>query len=117
MRDPRGRLEDILEAIARIERHASRGRAAFERDELIQVWILYHLQIIGEAVAKLGKAFHEAHPTLPWAQIVAMRNILVHEYFGVDLDEVWKTVERDLPALKRRIEKLLMDLERKGHDV
>lgn len=111
MRDPKERLRDILDAIARIERYAVRGRQAFEQDELIQVWVFHHLQIIGEAAANLGRDFHAAHPGLPWPQIVAMRNVLVHEYFGVDLDEVWKTVECDLPALKQAIERLLETLE------
>ncbi|HIK24042.1 MAG TPA: DUF86 domain-containing protein [Thermosynechococcus sp. M3746_W2019_013] len=111
MRDPKERLRDILDAIARIERYASRGREAFEHDELIQVWIFHHIQIIGEAAAKLGRDFHKVHPEVPWPQIVAMRNVLVHEYFGIDLGEVWKTVERDLPALKLAIERLLQRLE------
>ncbi len=51
MRDPKERLRDILEAIARIERYASRGREAFEKEEMIQVWVVHHLQIIGEAAA------------------------------------------------------------------
>ncbi len=111
MRDWRGRLEDILDAIARIERYAVLGWEAFERDELIQVWILYHLQVIGEAAARLGRDFHDAHPEVPWRQIVAMRNVLVHEYFGLDLNEVWKTVERDLPNLKRAVKRLLGEAE------
>ena len=110
MRDARERLQDILDAIEKIEQRTARGREAFESDELIQVWVLYHLQMIGEAAARLGADFHEAHPDIPWAQIVAMRNVLVHEYFGVDLDEVWKTVERDAPALKQAVERLLRDL-------
>jgi uncharacterized protein with HEPN domain len=114
MRDPKERLRDILDAIARIERYASRGREAFEQDELIQVWIFHHLQIIGEAAANLGRDFYEAHPEVPWRQIVAMRNVLVHEYFGVDLGEVWKTVERDLPAFKHAVEELLRRLEGRG---
>ena len=107
MRDPQERLRDILDAIAGIERYAARGRNAFDQDELIQVWIVHHLQIIGEAAGQLGRDFHDAHPKVPWPQIVAMRNILVHEYFGVDLGEVWNAVERDLPAFKRAIEGLL----------
>lgn len=84
MRRPSERLKDMLDAIARIERYAARGREAFEQEELIQVWFLHHLQLIGEAAAQLGKTFHNAHPEIPWAQIIAMRNVLVHEYFGVD---------------------------------
>ncbi len=107
MRDWQERLEDILDAISRIERYASRGRESFESDELIQVWIVHHLQIIGEAAARLGRDFHDAHPQVPWPQVVAMRNVLVHEYFGIDLDEVWKTVERVLPDFKRALDQLL----------
>lgn len=114
MRDPKERLSDILDAIARIERYAARGREAFEQDELIQVWMCHHLQIIGEAATNLGRDFHEAHSEVPWPQIVAMRNVLVHEYFGVDLGEVWKTVERDLPTFKRAVEGLLHRLEEQG---
>jgi uncharacterized protein with HEPN domain len=107
MRDPQERLRDILDAIAGIERYAARGRDAFDQNELIQVWIVHHLQIVGEAAAQLGRDFHDAHPEVPWPQIVAMRNILVHEYFGVDLGEVWNAVERDLPGFKLAIEGLL----------
>jgi uncharacterized protein with HEPN domain len=107
VRDPQERLRDTLDAIDGIERYAARGRDASDQDELIQVWIVHHLQIIGEAAAQLGRDFHNAHPTVPWPQVVAMRNILVHEYFGVDLGEVWNAVERDLPGIKRAIKGLL----------
>lgn len=53
MRDDRGHLRDILEAIERIERHTAKGRDEFERDELIQTWVVHHIQIIGEAAGKL----------------------------------------------------------------
>jgi uncharacterized protein with HEPN domain len=115
MRDPGERLRDILDAIAKVERYAERGQEAFEQDELVQTWILYHIQIIGEAAAQLGSVFHTAHPHIPWAQIVAMRNVLVHEYFGIDLKEVWRTVEKDLPILKQQIETLLNQLESRGN--
>ncbi|GIV83930.1 MAG: DUF86 domain-containing protein [Candidatus Roseilinea sp.] len=115
MREPKERLRDILDAISRIERYAARGQAAFEQEELIQTWVLYHIQLIGEAAARLGKAFHESHPEIPWAQIVAMRNVVVHEYFGVDLQEVWRTVERDLPVLKRQVEALVKRLEEQAY--
>jgi len=115
MRDPKERLKDILDGIAKIERYAARGQEAFEQDELIQTWVLFHIQLIGEAAAQLGKAFHQSHPEIPWAQIVAMRNVLVHEYFGVDLQEVWRTVESDLPLLKHHIEALLKRLEDQGY--
>jgi uncharacterized protein with HEPN domain len=102
MRSPQERLLDILEAIARIERYVALGKARFLEDELIQVWMVHHLERIGEAAARLGREFQEAHPQVPWREMVAMRNLLVHEYFSVDLEEVWETVVRDLPLLKAK---------------
>jgi uncharacterized protein with HEPN domain len=112
MRDPQERILDMLEAIARIERYSAKGRAEFEKDELIQTWIIHHLQIVGEAAAKLSVEFHERNPSIPWPQVVAMRNVLVHDYFGVDVEEVWGVVERDLPELKRKLEKLVDEFEK-----
>jgi uncharacterized protein with HEPN domain len=111
MRKPAERVRDILDAIEQIERYAAHGRERFNQDELVQVWMLHHLQIIGEAAARLGRRFHAAHPEVAWSRIVAMRNVVVHEYFGVDLDEIWNTASRELPGLKARIERLLQELE------
>jgi len=107
VRDDRSRLRDILEAIGRIEVYASRGRDTFDRDELVQTWIVHHLQIIGEAVGRLTETFLSAHPEIPWSQIIGMRNILVHDYFRVDAEQIWSTVERDLPRLKEEIKAVL----------
>ena len=108
MRSDRERLLDILEAIQRIERYAAGGRAAFEADELLQVWIVYHLQVIGEAVRLLSETTRAQQPDVPWAPIVGMRHILVHEYFGIDRNLVWAVVERDLPALKAAVQALAL---------
>lgn len=61
------------------------------------------MEIIGEACRALSEALRDRHPEVPWAAIVGMRNILVHDYFGLNLDEVWSVTERDLPDLRRRI--------------
>jgi uncharacterized protein with HEPN domain len=103
------RLRHILEAIAKIEQYASRGRSAFERDELIQTWVVHHIEIIGEACRSLPQDFREQHPDVPWPDIIGMRNVLVHEYFGIDRGAVWTVVERDLPILKQKIKALLAE--------
>jgi uncharacterized protein with HEPN domain len=107
VRDDRERLLDILEAIERTERYAERGKLAFEKDELVQVWVLHHLQIIGEAARALDDSFKAESPEIPWTQIVGMRNILVHQYFDIDTEIVWSVVENDLPRLKAKIQGLL----------
>jgi len=86
MRREAERLQDILDAIAAIERYASLGRQAFDNQELIQIWIVHHLQIIGEATNALSSELTDRYSQpVPWAQIVAFRNLVVHEYFRVSL--------------------------------
>ncbi|MFH1745889.1 MAG: DUF86 domain-containing protein [Planctomycetota bacterium] len=107
MRSDHERLLDIQEAIERVEKYAAKGRAAFERDELIQTWIVHHLLIIGEACRAISDELKQKHAGVPWAQITGMRNILVHQYFGIDTDAVWQVVEKDLTGLKQRIDEIV----------
>jgi uncharacterized protein with HEPN domain len=65
------------------------------------------MQVIGEAASRISDDVQFAHPEVAWSQIIAMRNILVHDYFNVDTDEVWATVERDIPILKNQVEAIL----------
>ena len=110
MRDDRERLLDILEAIERIEKYTSKGRDVFEEDELIQTWVIHHLEVIGEASRSLSTETKQKHPETPWSEIAGMRNILVHHYFGVDASAVWNAVDHDLPSLKQQIEVMLASL-------
>lgn len=110
MKDDASRLQDILEAVGRIEKYAAQGREVFERDELVQTWIVHNLQIIGEAAGKISPGLQARHSEVPWRQIVAMRNILVHDYFIVDLQEVWTAVTTDLPDLRTKIQSILRQL-------
>jgi uncharacterized protein with HEPN domain len=103
MRSDRERLADILEAIEKIERYVPRGKAAFENDELFQVWIVRHLQIIGEAANRVSAETETAFPSVPWKKMIGMRHILVHGYFEIDLDLVWSVIENDLQSLKQEI--------------
>jgi uncharacterized protein with HEPN domain len=107
MRDNREKLRDILEAIERINKYAIQGRTSFEQNELIQAWVVQHLQIIGEASRVLSADIRDEHPEVPWSQMIGMRNILTHNYFEVDLNVVWAVVERELPRLKPQIEAIL----------
>lgn len=110
-RGDRDRLLDIQDAIAGVEKHTRAGRAVFERDEPIQNLVLRHIQIIGEAARWISSDLRERHPELEWQEIIAMRNLLVHRYFGIDKEIVWKVVEQDLPRLKKRVAAILEELD------
>jgi uncharacterized protein with HEPN domain len=107
VRDDRERLEDILEAIERIEKYAVRGPAALDSDELLQTWVVHHLMIVGEACRALSGEFRTGHPEEVWVLAAGLRNVIVHEYFGMDLEVVWRVIERDLPALKQKVQEIL----------
>jgi uncharacterized protein with HEPN domain len=110
MRQLRERLEDILEAVAQIETEQAKGKSAFDENPLVQVWMVHHLMIIGEAVRAIDPAERSKYPSVPWRQIAGMRNILVHDYFRINQEIVWETVEKHLPALKTEVEQILGQL-------
>jgi uncharacterized protein with HEPN domain len=112
MRREQERLLDILEAIERIEKYAAQGKSAFLQNELIQNWMVNHIAVIGEACRALPDDFQARYSGVPWADIVAMRNILVHHYFGIDVEAVWSVVERDIPELKTNIQAILDELKK-----
>lgn len=78
MRDDKERLKDILEEIQLIEKYSLRGRAAFDADELIQTWMVKHLENISEACRSMSEEFRSQHPDVPWREIIAQRTYLVH---------------------------------------
>jgi uncharacterized protein with HEPN domain len=101
----------MLQAIANIERYLGRGRQAFENDELLQVWMLRQLQVLGEAARVLPPEVRDLAPAIPRPKIAGMRNILVHGYFDIDTEIVWEAADRDIPALRTLLEVLLDTLE------
>jgi uncharacterized protein with HEPN domain len=111
MRRDLERVRDMLAGIANIERYAARGYEAFEAEELIQVWMVHNLQIIGEAARSISDEFREEYSAVPWVSIIGFRNLVVHEYFRVDLMVVWDIVARDLPELKVQVEAIVAGLE------
>jgi uncharacterized protein with HEPN domain len=111
MRREAERLQDILDAIAAIERYANQGQQAFNEQELIQVWVVHHLQIIGEAANALSSELMDRYSEVPWAQIIAFRNVVVHEYFRISLNLVWAIVQNNIPSLKITVQEMLLEFD------
>ena len=100
-------LHHILDAIDRIEEY-TRGltKKEYLEDGLRQDGVVRQLEIIGEASANLSEKFQEEHSEIPWGQIIALRNRIVHAYFDINLQITWDIVHVDIPPLKKQIEKL-----------
>lgn len=107
-------VKDIQDSIEKIEEF-NKGLTfeEFEKDIKTVFATVRAFEIIGEASNKLPSDIKLAFQDIPWKKIVGMRNILVHEYFGVDSEAVWKAVQNDLPKLKPVINKMLDEIEKR----
>lgn len=97
----------MLDAVAAIERHPLADRAVFDKDELLRFFVLKHIEILGEAIFKVSVDLKARHPQVPWEQVEKTRHILVHDYFDVNWDIVWRIATEHLAALKTQIETVL----------
>jgi uncharacterized protein with HEPN domain len=113
MRDDRQRIMDMLDAIENIDRYVNAGSDFHPSpdDELLDVWVIHHLQIIGEAASKLSAEFRQAYPEVSWGGMIGMRQVLVHGYFETNSTIVWKVVQNDFPVLKRQLTIILEQLK------
>jgi uncharacterized protein with HEPN domain len=107
VKDDRLYLIHIRECIERIERYTAGGREEFLVSTLVQDAAVRNLQILAESTKRLSRTVREAHPEVDWRAIDGLRNVLVHDYLGVDVERVWQIVERDLPALKQKVTVIL----------
>ena len=101
-------LHHMLDAIATIEdytRNLTQGR--FSKVKLVQDGVIRNLEIIGEAAKQVPPRVRSRYPHVHWRDIAGMRDVLIHNYLGVDLDVVWEVVHHDLPELKRNLKKIL----------
>jgi len=110
MRSDRLLLEDMRDAIKTIRRYTPAQRSVLDTDLPVQSLPLRYIQIIGEAAWRLSDAFKVGHPQIPWRRIAAMRHVLVHDYFRVDLDQVWNVATVHIPALEPQVDAIVASL-------
>lgn len=101
-------LLDILDAIDKIEKFVKdTDLKKFEQEPMKQDAVIRRFEIIGEASSRLTKNFQNKYPKFPFRESKSMRNILIHDYSEVDLKDVWETIEKDLPALKKQLQEII----------
>ena len=111
------RLEDVLEAVSKVASYTSGlDLTAFKADERTRDAVVWNFAVIGEAARLVPSEIEARFPDVPWASMRGMRNIVVHEYFGIDVEIVWVTASRDLPELEPRLRQIVEELRRNGPD-
>lgn len=106
-------LKHMVDSIERIEEYMHNvGYEAFMESSLIQAATIREIEIIGEAAKNLDLALRDKYKNIPWRKMAGMRDKLIHEYFGVDLDAVWDTINIDLPPLKYKINNVIDEIEK-----
>jgi len=100
-------LRHILECIRRIEEDVAEGREHFMARHTPQDAVLRNLQVLAESTQRLSEELKDSQPTVEWQKISAFRNILVHDYLGIDLEAVWRITQVEIPSLKLAIESML----------
>jgi len=108
MKNPKILVHHVLSAIANIEQFTARAtKEVFLADFMMQHAVIRNIEVIGEASRNIDVEIKTKFPLVPWRDIVAMRNKLIHEYFSVDAEAVWFVVENDLPGLKVQMMEIL----------
>lgn len=107
MRDDLVYLEHISECITRIQSYTSTGQEAFASSKLIQDAVLRNLEIIGEATKRVPEYLKQRRPDIPWRRIAGMRDVIIHDYIGVNLELVWRVVEEEMPKLRDAVSSIL----------
>jgi len=110
-KDPRVYLAQILERIDRIREYTSAGRDAFLADPRTQDAVIRCFEVIGEAAKRIPEEYRKGQPAIPWRELAAFRDVLIHQYEGVSIAEVWQVVARNLEPLRQAILAILPPLD------
>jgi uncharacterized protein with HEPN domain len=107
MKDDRLYLLHVSECIAYIQEFTAHGKEAFLADRKTQDAVLRNLHTLSESVQRVSVDLKRKYPTVEWREVAAFRNVIVHDYLGIDLHQIWDIIERDLPVLKGQVEAIL----------
>ena len=102
-------LRHILECLNRIQEYTAGSKKTFLADHKTQDAVLRNLQVMAESTQKISGEIKNAHSELPWKKLGGFRNILVHNYLGINIERIWKIVEEEVPSLRSKISKILGD--------
>jgi uncharacterized protein with HEPN domain len=97
----------VLEAIEKVERYVAVGHQEFMAVSHWQDAVIRQLEIIGEAVKRISPDLLGRFPEIPWRRFAGLRDVLIHQYMGVDIEAVWRVTQQDLPPLRQAVEDLL----------
>jgi uncharacterized protein with HEPN domain len=107
MRDDTVYLRHIIECIRRIEENVAEGKERFMASHTLQDAVVRNLQTMAESTQRISEHLKDEHPEIEWHRIAAFRNVLVHDYLGIDLDIIWEITQQEVPELKRTILSIL----------
>ncbi len=107
MKDDRLYLIHMSECLESIMEYTAEGREAFMNSRRTQDAVIRNFEVMGEAAKHLSEPFKLSHEEVPWKQVAGFRDVLIHDYIGVDIEQVWSAVDRNLPEFAKQISKLL----------
>lgn len=109
MKEDRVYLEHIIEAIEKVVAYSAPGWEEFQRNPMAQDAVIRNLEIIGEATKRLAEDTKTRSPEIPWREVAGLRDVLIHNYMGVNLRRVWNVIQQNIPGLRKAVEDLLRD--------
>jgi uncharacterized protein with HEPN domain len=114
MRDDRLYIHHVLDCLQRIQRYCKDGKEAFFSAELVQDAVLRNLQTLAESTKRISDDLKDRHPEVDWRAVAGFRNVLVHDYLGINLERIWEIVSIHLPTLNSQMEAIRQEQDPSG---